>query len=140
VLGRGVTGYAWADAQYVKILGETGLAGLVAFIFLIFRLWRRARETFLVEQDPFCKGLAHGLLLGMVAMLAVWNLRSADNVREMGELLAELKDYSLVISGAASVQIEEINVRVFASEIKASFQSNSLAASLRLLPTHCIGT
>ncbi len=70
VLGRGVTGYAWADAQYVKILGETGLAGLVAFIFLIFRLWRRARETFLAEQDPFCKGLAHGLLLGMVAMLA----------------------------------------------------------------------
>ena len=69
VLGRGVTGYAWADAQYVKILGETGLAGLVAFIFLIVRLWRRARETFLAEQDPFCKGLAHGLLLGMVAML-----------------------------------------------------------------------
>jgi signal transduction histidine kinase len=45
------------------------------------------------------------------------------NVREMGELLAELKDYSLVISGAASVQIEEINVRVFASEIKASFHA-----------------
>jgi O-antigen ligase len=70
VLGRGVTGYAWADAQYVKILGETGLVGLVAFIFLIVRLWRRARETFLAEQDPFCKGLAHGLLLGIVAMLA----------------------------------------------------------------------
>ena len=42
----------------------------MAFIFLIYRLWRRARETFLAEQDPFCKGLAHGLLLGMVAMLA----------------------------------------------------------------------
>jgi signal transduction histidine kinase len=45
------------------------------------------------------------------------------NVREMGELLTELKDYSLVISGAAPVQIEEINVRVFASEIKASFHA-----------------
>ena len=45
------------------------------------------------------------------------------NLREMGELLAELKDYSLVISGAASVQIEEINVRVFASEIKSSFHA-----------------
>ncbi len=61
LIGRGVTGYAWADAQYVKILGETGLAGLVAFIFLIVRLWRRARENFLAEQDPFCKGLAHGI-------------------------------------------------------------------------------
>ena len=45
------------------------------------------------------------------------------NVREMGELLTELKDYSLLISGAASVQIEEINVRVFASEIKSSFHA-----------------
>jgi signal transduction histidine kinase len=45
------------------------------------------------------------------------------NVREMGELLTELKDYSLLISRATSVQIEEINVRVFASEIKASFQA-----------------
>jgi signal transduction histidine kinase len=45
------------------------------------------------------------------------------NVREMGELLTELKDYSLLVSGAASVQIEEIDVKVFASEIKASFHA-----------------
>lgn len=70
VLGRGVTGYAWADAQYVKILGETGLAGLVAFGVIISRLWRCAREAFLAQTDPFAKGLAHGFLLGLVAMLA----------------------------------------------------------------------
>ena len=70
ILGRGITGYAWADAQYVKILGETGLAGLVAFGFIIYRLWRCARESFLSETDPFAKGLAHGFLLGLVAMLA----------------------------------------------------------------------
>jgi O-antigen ligase len=70
ILGRGVTGYAWADAQYVKIIGETGLAGLVAFGFIIYRLWRCARESFLSQTDPFAKGLAHGFLLGLVAMLA----------------------------------------------------------------------
>ncbi len=70
LLGRGITGYAWADAQYVKIIGETGLAGLVAFGFLIYRLWRCARESFLSQTDPFAKGLAHGFLLGLVAMLA----------------------------------------------------------------------
>jgi O-antigen ligase len=69
VLGAGVTGYAWADAQYVKIIGETGLAGLVAFGFIIYRLWRCARESFLSQTDPFAKGLAHGFLLGLVAML-----------------------------------------------------------------------
>lgn len=70
ILGRGVTGYAWADAQYVKIIGETGLAGLIAFGFIIYRLWRCARESFLSQTDPFAKGLAHGFLLGLVAMLA----------------------------------------------------------------------
>lgn len=70
ILGRGITGYAWADAQYVKILGETGLAGLAAFGFIVYRLWRCARESFLSQTDPFAKGLAHGFLLGLVAMLA----------------------------------------------------------------------
>lgn len=70
ILGRGITGYAWADAQYVKIIGETGLAGLGAFGFIIYRLWRCARESFLSETDPFAKGLAHGFLLALVAMLA----------------------------------------------------------------------
>jgi len=69
LLGYGVTGYAWTDAQYVKTLGETGLAGIVTFWFMIFRLWKRARESFLTEQDRFCKGLAHGFLLGIVTAL-----------------------------------------------------------------------
>lgn len=69
LLGYGVTGYAWTDAQYVKTLGETGLAGIVTFWFMIFRLWKRARESFLTEQDRFCRGLAHGFLLGIVAAL-----------------------------------------------------------------------
>jgi O-antigen ligase len=70
ILGRGITGYAWADAQYVKIIGETGLAGLVAFAFIMYRLWRCARESFLTQTDPFAKGLAHGFLLGLIALLA----------------------------------------------------------------------
>lgn len=70
VFGYGVTGYAWADAQFVKIIGETGLVGLVTFLFILVRLWLMARESFLSERDPFCKGLAQGFLLGMVAMLA----------------------------------------------------------------------
>jgi O-antigen ligase len=70
LLGYGITGYAWADAQYVKILGETGLVGLLAFGFMSVRLWRKARDAFLAEEDPVCKGIAHGFLLGLVAMLA----------------------------------------------------------------------
>ena len=46
------------------------------------------------------------------------------NVQEMSELLNDLKDYSVLIAGAASLQIEEINVRVFGSELEASFPCN----------------
>jgi signal transduction histidine kinase len=54
------------------------------------------------------------------------------NVREMGELLTDLKDYSLLISGAASVQIEEINVRVFGNELEASFHAMTQDAGVHL--------
>ena len=69
LLGYGVTGYAWADAQYVKIIGETGLAGIVTFFYLIALLWQRIRTTYQAERDPFCKGLSYGLMLGLIAML-----------------------------------------------------------------------
>jgi signal transduction histidine kinase len=52
------------------------------------------------------------------------------NVREMSELLSDLKDYSVLISGAAPVQIEEIDVAIFASEIKASFHAMAQEAGV----------
>ena len=54
------------------------------------------------------------------------------NVREMGELLTDLKDYSLLIAGDASLQIEEINVRVFASELQVSFHAMTEDAGVHL--------
>jgi signal transduction histidine kinase len=54
------------------------------------------------------------------------------NVQEMSELLNDLKDYSMLIAGAASLQIEEINVRVFGSELEDSFHGLTRAAGMRL--------
>ena len=54
------------------------------------------------------------------------------NVQEMSDLLNDLKDYSVLIAGAASLQIEEINVRVFANELEASFHAITRAAGMRL--------
>jgi signal transduction histidine kinase len=54
------------------------------------------------------------------------------NVQEMSELLEDLRDYSVLISGAASVQIEEINVGAFGSELEASFHAIAQAVGVRL--------
>ena len=54
------------------------------------------------------------------------------NIREMSELLSDLKDYSVLLAGAASVQIEEINVRVFGSELEASFHAMTQDAGVHL--------
>jgi signal transduction histidine kinase len=55
------------------------------------------------------------------------------NVDEMSELLDDLKDYSVLIAGAASLQIEEINLRLFGSELEASFHALTQAAGMRLI-------
>jgi signal transduction histidine kinase len=54
------------------------------------------------------------------------------NVQEMSELLNDLKDYSILIAGAAPVQMEEINVRAFGSELESSLHALAQAAGVRL--------
>ncbi len=69
LLGKGVASTWWADAQYVKVLVETGLVGLTAFLFIIFRLWKGVRESFRIVRDPWGRGLAYGFLLGLIPLL-----------------------------------------------------------------------
>jgi signal transduction histidine kinase len=54
------------------------------------------------------------------------------NVLEMSELLEDLRDYSVLIAGAASLQIETINVGEFGSELEASFHAITQAVGVRL--------
>jgi signal transduction histidine kinase len=54
------------------------------------------------------------------------------NVQEMSELLEDLRDYSVLIAGAASLQIEKINVVEFGTELAASFHAVTQAAGIRL--------
>jgi len=54
------------------------------------------------------------------------------NVREMSELLSDLKDYSALIAGAVSLQIEEINVKVFGGELESSFHALTQASGVHL--------
>jgi len=69
LLGHGVAGYGFMDAQYVRVLTETGLVGFAAFAWLAFSLFRMARHRLRNAKDRFASALSLGYLAGLVALL-----------------------------------------------------------------------
>ena len=70
LLGYGVTGFAFMDAQYVRTLTETGILGLAAFLWLAASIFRTAWTAFKTMTEPLYRGLAMGYLAGFAALLA----------------------------------------------------------------------
>jgi O-antigen ligase len=69
VLGFGVTGYRFVDAQYVRVAAETGFLGLLAFLLLLGTILRESYRVFNASQDPFDKGLVIGFIAGLTGLL-----------------------------------------------------------------------
>jgi len=70
ILGYGVTGYSFIDAQYPRVLAETGLLGLFFFIALLVAIYRNALKAWRrYTDDPFYLGVSTGFLAGFFAML-----------------------------------------------------------------------
>jgi O-antigen ligase len=70
VFGWGVTGFGFMDAQYARVLAETGLVGFAAFFWLVWAVWRHARDVHATRGDPEERGLVLGFLAGFVGLLA----------------------------------------------------------------------
>ena len=69
ILGYGVTGFGFMDAQYARALVETGAVGLVVFLWLIWSVLRSGLSAFRTLRDPTERGLALGFLAGTVGLL-----------------------------------------------------------------------
>jgi O-antigen ligase len=69
IIGHGVTGYSFVDAQYPKVLADTGIIGLMAFAYLLYVTYKNARSTYRKTKDPLFSGLTLGYLAGFMAML-----------------------------------------------------------------------
>jgi O-antigen ligase len=69
VTGWGVTGYGFLDAQYFRVLVETGMLGLASFLGLLTAcgtIFWRARTAL---DDPLQRGLAAGMLAAFAGLL-----------------------------------------------------------------------
>lgn len=69
MLGWGVTGTSFVDAQIPLILGETGMLGLLTFLWIIITMLVQSRKVMVESSDPFFKGLGLGLLAAVIALL-----------------------------------------------------------------------
>jgi O-antigen ligase len=69
ILGYGVTGYKFVDAQYVRVAAETGLVGLVVFLFLMATIFRESWRVQQAAKDPFNRGVALGFIAGFIGLL-----------------------------------------------------------------------
>ena len=69
ILGRGVTGGFFLDAQYPRTLMETGILGLGALGWLVWAVLRSGHSAFRSSARPEDRGLALGFMAGTAALL-----------------------------------------------------------------------
>lgn len=69
VVGYGVTGYHFVDAQFPRVLVETGILGLLAFLGLLYVLAKTAIQSLHAAKTPMFRGLTVGFLAGYVGLL-----------------------------------------------------------------------
>ncbi|MDA2916158.1 O-antigen ligase family protein [Nitrospinae bacterium AH_259_B05_G02_I21] len=69
-LGHGITGYAFLDAQFARVLAETGLVGLGIFLWLLASIFRVGYKTYRGAKTPLFRALGLGLAVGVIALAA----------------------------------------------------------------------
>jgi O-antigen ligase len=69
IWGYGITGYIFLDAQYPRVLVETGILGVVTFFGLILAVYRQGYTLYRDTTAPLYSGLSIGLLAGMTRLL-----------------------------------------------------------------------
>ena len=68
--GSGVLGgRPFVDGQYVRVIVETGLLGLIAFVVLLVAIWRDVWRSYRMVKTPLYRGLAIGYLAGFAGLL-----------------------------------------------------------------------
>jgi O-antigen ligase len=70
LIGWGVTGYGFLDAQYFRILVELGALGFACFVLLIGGAGRAFLRAFRALAVPLHRGVALGMCAGLAGLLA----------------------------------------------------------------------
>jgi hypothetical protein len=69
LLGHGVTGYTFLDAQYPRTILETGLLGFATLLWILWTVFRTGRTLYDTSDDPIERALGLGLVAGLVGVM-----------------------------------------------------------------------
>jgi len=69
LLGYGVTGYHFVDAQFPRVLIETGILGLTAFLYLLYSIFKLTLRNLKELKTPYSQGLAIGFMAGYIGLI-----------------------------------------------------------------------
>jgi len=69
LFGFGITGWRFLDAQYMRVLIETGAIGLAAFLYLLYSILNNTRKIFTAAQIPIFRALGVGFFVAVIAMM-----------------------------------------------------------------------
>jgi len=70
LFGGGVSWESVLDSQYARVLLETGMVGLAAFVFLQWRILKTTRQAYLWTEDWMARGIALGMFGATLALIA----------------------------------------------------------------------
>ncbi len=68
LLGRGVSGSRFVDGQYVLMLAEVGIFGILAFLWLLYSIFKHSLRVYKEMNDELYKGLSLGFLAGFIGL------------------------------------------------------------------------
>ena len=69
IFGYGITGRGFIDAQYPRVLAETGIVGLCAFLYLLYSVGTMVFDSLRQVKSRYFQGLTIGFMAGFVGML-----------------------------------------------------------------------
>ena len=69
LFGYGITGWRFLDAQYMRVLIETGFFGLGLFMYLLYSILNETWKIYKNSKIPFFKYFALGFLVATISMM-----------------------------------------------------------------------
>jgi signal transduction histidine kinase len=68
ILGRGISGIGLIDGQYIRTLPEVGIIGLLAFLWLLWTIYKSSLGIYKQMNDNLYKGLVLGFMAGFIGL------------------------------------------------------------------------